>query len=144
MLPEIVGLPPDDLAGQVWLGSSVQRRHRQDSEPEFVLVSATERALGQEPIRYPPEGHRIGPAGPTPALRSGWPGCCQEDPCGVMCDGLPFDVYGCRLAAFAASLGTELISAPMPRKATCSHRQPDALQYLRAGGMRRNVGVRLG
>jgi len=43
----------------------VQRRHRQDSEPEFALVSAAERALGQEPIRYPLQGHRIGAAGPA-------------------------------------------------------------------------------
>ena len=71
VLPEVVGLPLDGLVEQVRLGSLEQRRHRQDSEPEFVLVSATERAVGQEPIRYPLEGHRIGPAGPTPVQRVG-------------------------------------------------------------------------
>jgi hypothetical protein len=33
----------------------------QDSEPEFAFVTAAERALGQEPIRYPLEGHRMAP-----------------------------------------------------------------------------------
>src|SRR5262249_42332052 len=53
VLPEVVGLPPDDLLERVRLGSSVSRRHRQDSELELALVWASERALGQEPIRYP-------------------------------------------------------------------------------------------
>jgi len=47
VLPAVAGLPPVDLLEQVRLGSSVQRRHRRDSEPELALVPATERALGQ-------------------------------------------------------------------------------------------------
>jgi hypothetical protein len=69
VLPEIVSLPPDDLIEQVGLGSPAQCRHRQDSEPQLVLLPATQRALGQKPLPYPRQGDRIGPADPGPAER---------------------------------------------------------------------------
>ena len=77
VLPEIVGLPPDDFVEQVGFDPSMLCRCCEDGKLELPLVAAPECALGQEPFQHPFQGHRICPAGPGPV--EGVDGQAEED-----------------------------------------------------------------
>jgi len=73
----IIGLPPGDLIKQVRFGPAMHGRCGQHRVLELLILSAPERALGQEPLGQPLQGQRINPADPAPVQRV--PGEAKED-----------------------------------------------------------------
>ena len=77
VLPEIVGLPPDNFLKQVGFGPAMQGCRGLHGLLELLVLPAAECALRQEAVPDPFQGQRVVAAGAAPAERVG--GQVQEN-----------------------------------------------------------------